>query len=110
MGLRRPCGAHGGPGGQRKSYEPEPSKIQPDIGEIILFCGHDDAHTHHWLTLEEPEEFTRPDGTTSKSRWICLCEACFSKYDPNEPNEGQFIHADFVWDEDCRTIIGDATQ
>jgi hypothetical protein len=88
----------------------KPAEIQPDIGETVLFCGHDDVHIHNWFALDEPEEFTRPDGTTGKSRWLCLCETCFSVYDPNDPDEGQYIHADFVWDEDCQTVIKDAKQ
>lgn len=97
-------------GGEEDRMSLKPAKIQPEEGEIILSCGHYDSHTHHWLVLEEPEEFTRPDGTTGKSRWLCLCEMCFSKHNPNDPDEGQWIREDFVWGEDCRTIIGDATQ
>jgi len=78
------------------------TKMQPKDGDVILHCGHvDDIAEHgHFFSMDPRNpgsvlEFTRPDGTTGKSKWLVCCPACFnakgSKFD---------VRADSIWQGD----------
>jgi hypothetical protein len=85
---------------------------QPKDGETVLHCGHKDKefNPHHFFGFgsELPEvEFSRPDGTRGKSRWMCLCQACFNLYSENPE---ACIRADATWLGDEPAIEKPITQ
>ncbi len=53
---------------------------QPKDGDVILRCAHRNRDRYHWFKTPETE-FTRPDGSKGASKWICICDVCFSKVD-----------------------------
>jgi hypothetical protein len=63
------------------------SKNQPVDGETLLACRHAfDGHPSriHWLTVDPCASGRVESGTgwvEMTSRWIVLCDACFSRYD-----------------------------
>lgn len=56
------------------------AKFQPQDGDLILVCGHEDSAHYHWYVLgmdehgkPRPLPFKRPDGSLGEAKWLCVC-------------------------------------
>lgn len=71
---------------------------QPVHGETVLYCGHTAPATHSFCMGDRGQEadFTRPDGSTGKTRWMIVCEPCLATItDLNDVPA--LIKADTTW-------------
>jgi len=73
------------------------AKNQPKHGETVLHCNHVMVAKHNHFFMIPETVFTRPDGSTGKSKWIVLCESCFLTH-ANDPTK--CIRGDSSWKGD----------
>ncbi len=66
---------------------------QPRDGETILHCPHMDGNKFQWFMMPAYMDFTRPDGTAGRSRWLAQCPACML----DMPTNGPTIAGDSTW-------------
>lgn len=85
-------------------------KIFPRDGETVLCCDHvgpySDKGLAHVYGMPE-SEFTRPDGSSGRSRWLVVCGDCRAK-SPEDPTP--FIRTDYRWIGDEPVAVTRAVQ
>ena len=89
------------------------SKYQPKDGDLVLVCSHPNEQTYHWYMLGLNDqgippggEFRRPDGSTVRAKWMCICDAC-EHASSNHPE--RVIAGERLWTGD-EPVIPDFTN
>jgi hypothetical protein len=54
-----------------------PMPTEPNVGDLVLHCGHVMTHRKHCFYAPDGVRYRRPDGSTHVANWVVCCPLCF---------------------------------